>query len=155
MNKNWLFLFGFLVVLNLNLRSQNIQIVKFDALKQSIYNNSDTFYVVNFFASWCKPCIQEIPELLSFAKGIKNGKIKLVFVSVDFKKDQEKLLQIVQKFSLQNVYLLDETNANNWINKIDKHWSGAIPATLILKKGKHKKFIADVISSETLFKLLR
>jgi thiol-disulfide isomerase/thioredoxin len=155
MNKNWVFLFGFLVVLKLNLRSQNIQIVKFDALKQCIYNNSDTVYVVNFFASWCKPCIQEMPELLSFAKGIKNSKIKLVFVSVDFKKDQEKLLQTVQKFSLQNVYLLDETNANNWINKIDKNWSGAIPATLFIKKGKHKKFIADTISSETLFKLLR
>lgn len=155
MNKNWLFLFGFLVVLNLNLRSQNIQIVKFDALKQCIYNNSDTVYVVNFFASWCKPCIQEMPEFLSFAKGIKNSKIKLVFVSVDFKKDQEKLLQIVQKYNLQNVYLLDETNANNWISKIDKHWSGAIPATLIIKKGTHKKFIADAISSETLFKLTK
>jgi len=155
MNKNWVFLFGFLIVLNLNLRSQNIQIVKFDALKQHIYNNSDTVYIVNFFASWCKPCIQEMPELLSFAKGIKNSKIKLVFVSVDFKKDQEKLLQIVQKNNLQNVYLLDESNVNNWINKVDKQWSGAIPATLIIKKGKHKKFIADAISSETLYNLTK
>jgi thiol-disulfide isomerase/thioredoxin len=155
MNKNWVFLLGFLVVLNLNLSSQNIQIVKFDALKQLVYNNSDTVYIVNFFASWCKPCVKEIPEFINFTKGIKNCKIKLVFVSVDFKKDQENLLQIVQKYSLQNVYLLDETNENNWINKIDKHWSGAIPATLIIKKGKHKKFIADAISSETLYNLTK
>jgi thiol-disulfide isomerase/thioredoxin len=143
------------ILINQKSSAQNIQIVKFDALKQCIYNKSDTVYVVNFFASWCKPCIQEMPEFLSFAIGIKNSKIKLVFVSVDFKKEQEKLLQIVQKFSLQNVYLLDETNANNWINKIDKKWSGAIPATLIVKKGKHNKFIADVISSQTLFKLIK
>lgn len=138
-----------------NTKAQTIQIVKFYTLKQSVYNNSDTVYVVNFFASWCKPCIQEIPEFLTFDKGIKNSKIKLVFVSVDLKKDQEKLLQIVQKYSLQNVFLLDETNANNWINKIDKHWSGTIPATLIIKKGKHKKFIADAISSETLYNLTK
>ena len=150
-----MFLFGFLVVLNLNLRSQNIRILKFDALKQCIYNNSDTVYVVNFFASWCKPCIQEIPEFVKFASAIKNSKTKLVFVSLDSKNDQEKLLKIIQQYSLQNVYLLDETNANNWINKINKHWSGAIPATLIVKKRKHNKFIADVISSQTLFKLIK
>lgn len=135
--------------------AQNIQVLKFDALKQCIYNNSDTVYVVNFFASWCKPCIQEIPEFVTFAKAIKNSKIKLVFVSLDLKNDQEKLLKIVQQYSLQNVYLLDENNANNWINRIDKHWSGAIPATLIIKKGKHKKLIADAISSQTLFKLTK
>ena len=155
MNKNWVFLFGFLVVLNLNLRSQNVQIVKFDALKQCIYNNSDTVYVVNFFASWCKPCLKEMPEFITFDKGIKNSKIKMLYVSLDIKNDQEKLLKIVQQYSLQNVYLLDESNANNWINKIDKHWSGAIPATLIVKKGKYKKFIADAISSQTLFKLIK
>ncbi len=135
--------------------AQNIQVLKFDALKQCIYNNSDTVYVVNFFASWCKPCIKEIPEFVNFAKGIKNSKIKLVFVSLDSKNDPEKLLKIIQQYSLQNVYLLDETNANNWINKIDKHWSGAIPATLIIKKGKNKKFIVDAISCETLFKFTK
>jgi thiol-disulfide isomerase/thioredoxin len=135
--------------------AQNIQIVKFEALKQCLYNNSDTVYIANFFASWCKPCIQELPEFVSFAKDIKNSKTRLVFVSVDFKKNQENLLKIVQKYSLQNVYLLDETNANNWINKIDKHWSGAIPATLIIKRGKNKKLIANAISSEKLYNLTK
>jgi thiol-disulfide isomerase/thioredoxin len=135
--------------------AQNIQVLKFDALKQCLYNKTDTVYVVNFFASWCKPCIQEIPEFVTFDRGIKNSKTKLVFVSLDSKNEEEKLLKIVQQYSLQNVYLLDESNANNWINKIDKHWSGAIPATLIIKKGKHKKFIADSISSQILFKLTK
>jgi len=155
MVKNWVFFLILIAVINKNIYSQNIQILKFDALKQCIYNNSDTVYVVNFFASWCKPCIQEIPEFVKFASAIKNSKTKLVFVSLDSKNDQEKLLKIIQQYSLQNVYLLNESNANNWINKIDKHWSGAIPATLIVKKGKHKKFIADVISSQTLFKLTK
>lgn len=155
MNKNWFFLLVLIAVINKNIYSQNIQTVKFDALKQCIYNKSDTVYVVNFFASWCKPCIQEMPELLFFANATKNIKTKLVFVSLDSKNVQEKLLQIVQQYSLQNVYLLDESNANNWINKIDKHWSGAIPATLIIKKGKNKKFIVDAISCETLFKFTK
>jgi thiol-disulfide isomerase/thioredoxin len=135
--------------------AQNIQIVKFDTLKQCIYNSSDTVYVANFFASWCKPCIKEIPEFINFTKGIKNSKIKLVFVSLDLKNDQKKLLEIVKQYNLQNVYLLDETNPDNWINKIDKLWSGAIPATLIIKRGKNKKLIADAISSKALIKLTR
>jgi len=155
MNKNWFFLLVLIAVINKNIYSQNIQVIKFDALKQYVYNKSDTVYVVNFFASWCKPCIKEMPELLSFAKAIKNSNIKLVFVSLDLKNDQGKLLQIVQQYNLQNVYLLNESNANNWINKIDKHWSGAIPATLIIKRGKNKKLIADAISSETLFKFTK
>ncbi len=155
MVKNWVFFLVLIAVINKNIYSQNIQILKFDALKQCIYNNSDTVYVVNFFASWCKPCIQEIPEFVKFASAIKNSKTKLVFVSLDSKNDQEKLLKIIQQYSLQNVYLLDETNANNWINKINKHWSGTIPATLIIKKGKHKKFFANVISYKTLFKLTK
>lgn len=154
MNKIVCITFVVLCFIN-NTKSQSIQIVKFNELKQHVYNNSDTVYVINFFASWCKPCIQEIPEFLSFANGTKNKNVKLVFVSLDLKTDRVKLLQIAKKYNLPNVFLLDENNANNWINKIDKHWSGAIPATLIIKKGKHKKFIADSISSETLYNLTK
>lgn len=147
--------FSILFIIAVNCNGQHIQVIKFNELKQRVYNNSDTVYVVNFFASWCKPCIKEIPEFLSFSKEIKSNKIKLVFVSLDFKNSQENLIGIVKEYNLKNVYLLDESNANNWIDKINKNWSGSIPATLIIKKGKYKKFIADSISHETLFNLTK
>jgi thiol-disulfide isomerase/thioredoxin len=147
--------FFILLIIAIKCNAQHIQVIKFNELKQRVYNNSDTVYVVIFFASWCKPCIKEIPEFLSFTKEVKNSKIKLVFVSLDFKNNQENLLVIINEFNLKNVYLLDEINANNWIDKIDQNWTGSIPATLIIKKGKHKKFIADSISHETLFNLTK
>jgi hypothetical protein len=51
--------------------------------------------------------------------------------------------------------LLDEPNGNNWINDIDKNWSGAIPATLIVKKGKKKHFIEAVITYQNLINLTK
>jgi hypothetical protein len=96
-----------------------------------------------------------MPEFLSFANEVKSIKIKLVFVSLDFKNKQENLLAIIKEFNLKNVYLLDESNANNWIDKIDQNWTGSIPATLIIKKGKHKKFIDDSISNEILSNLTK
>jgi thiol-disulfide isomerase/thioredoxin len=147
--------FFILLIIAINCNGQHIQVIKFNELKQRVYNNSDTLYVVNFFASWCKPCIKEMPEFLSFANEVKSIKIKLVFVSLDFKNKQENLLAIIKEFNLKNVYLLDESNANNWIDKIDQNWTGSIPATLIIKKGKHKKFIDDSISNEILSNLTK
>lgn len=147
--------FFILLIIAINCNAQLIQVIKFNELKQRFYNNSDTVYVINFFASWCKPCIKEMPEFLSFYNEVKSSKIKLVFVSLDFKNNKENLLAIIKEFNLKNVYLLDESNANNWIDKIDQNWTGSIPATLIIKKGKHKKFIADSVSRETLFNLTK
>ncbi len=147
-----------LVVLSFsnNTEAQSIQIVKFNELKQRVFNHSDTTYVVNFFASWCKPCLEEIPTFMQFIDSTKNTKTKVLFVSVDLKNELDKSLKtVVEKYNLPPIYLLDETNANNWINNIDKNWSGAIPATLIVKKGKKKHFLTSTITFQNLINLTK
>lgn len=149
-------IFCILLYITINNSAQTIQIVKFNELKQQVFNHSDTTYVINFFASWCKPCLEEMPTFLQFIDSTKNSKTKVLFVSLDFKYQLDKSLKaVVKKYNLPPIYLLDEPNGNNWINKIDKNWSGAIPATLIVKKGKKKKFIESVITYQNLINLTK
>jgi thiol-disulfide isomerase/thioredoxin len=112
--------------------------------------------VVNFFASWCAPCLKEIPAFLQLIDSSQNSKTKVLLVSVDFKIDAEKNLEpIINKYLLPPIYLLDEPNGNVWINEIDNNWSGAIPATLIVKKNRKRRFIVTSLTFAKLIKLIK
>ena len=149
-------IFCILLIIAINCKAQSIQVIKFNELKQRVYNNSDTLYVVNFFASWCAPCLKEIPAFLQLIDSSQNSKTKVLLVSVDFKTDAEKNLEpIINKYLLPPIYLLDEPNGNIWINEIDNNWSGAIPATLIVKKNRKRRFIVTSLTFAKLIKLIK
>lgn len=119
-------------------------VYKIGDLLKRIDKTNDTIYVVNFWATWCVPCVQELPQLDSFALEHKNKKVKVLLVSLDFKEDLEKKVEPFLKkhnYSMECV-LLDEVNGNDFINKVNEKWSGSIPATLITTSNrKHSVFI--------------
>lgn len=122
----------------ISLQAQNVAVYKIDNLLKRIHNNSDTTYIVNFWATWCKPCIAELPEFEKINTDYKSKKVKVILVTMDFK---EELTKRVKPFLQKNKYtceviLLDEVNGNDFINKISNQWTGAIPATLITKNNK-------------------
>jgi thiol-disulfide isomerase/thioredoxin len=139
-------------------RGQTVpEILKFKKLAAIIAKTDDTTRVFNFFASWCMPCIKELPEFESLAQEKKHEKVKIIYVSLDFINSyQESLIPLMNKLALtQKVYLLNESDPNKWINEIDKNWSGSIPATLIVNHQKKRyKFIPNSISKATLKKYL-
>ena len=123
--------------------SQTVPVIKIEDLLQRITNDSDTTYIVNFWATWCAPCIKELPDFDSITSTYRNQKIKVLLVSLDFKEDlKTKLLPFIQDKPLKSeVLLLDELNGNYFIPKISGNWSGALPATLIVNnKNKTKLF---------------
>lgn len=124
------------VLMALNVTAQTPSIYKIDNLLKRIRNNSDTLYVVNFWATWCKPCVAELPDFEKINLEYKDQKVKVLLVSLDFKEDLKgRLIPFLQKAQYTSeVVLLDESNANEFIDAISKQWTGAIPATLFTKR---------------------
>lgn len=116
------------------------------ALEKAVLNDDKTTYVVNFWATWCGPCVKELPHFEQLNS--ENKKVKVVLVSLDFKDQYEsKLLPFLKKKSIASeVVLLTDKDYNAWLPQVDKDWSGSIPATLIIKNGK-KVFAEKMFSS--------
>lgn len=125
----------FLFVFASKMQAQKVAVYKIDNLLNRIHNTSDTLYIVNFWATWCKPCVAELPDFEKVNQEFKSLKVKILLVSMDFVEDMDKKLKpFLQKNNYSSeVVLLDETNGNDFINKVSTKWSGAIPATLITK----------------------
>ncbi|MFN8285314.1 MAG: TlpA disulfide reductase family protein [Chitinophagales bacterium] len=99
--------------------------------------NNDTLYVVNFWATWCKPCVAEMPYFEAAAKKFSSERVKVVFIDLNYPREKEQVQNFInEKKVTSEVYLLDAGNPNNWIPAIDSEWSGAIPATVMFKNGK-------------------
>lgn len=114
----------------------------FDGLENYIKPQNDTIYIVNFWATWCKPCIEELPyfEKINEEYGSKN--VKVILVSMDMSKQVlSRLIPFLEKNKIKSeVVLLNDVDADVWINKVDPSWSGALPATLIYNSKKRLFF---------------
>ena len=119
---------------------QKVDLITVDRLNERIEQGKDTTYIVNFWATWCAPCIKELPHFEKLQKEKKKENLKVLLVSVDFRDRLEKSVKpFVKRRGLTNeVLLLDETDQQKYIDKIDKSWSGAIPASLFVQGGKRK-----------------
>lgn len=120
---------------------QKVEVIKFPQLQEMISAGKPSIKVINFWATWCKPCIEELPYFEEVNRTYGGDDFEVVLVSLDFVEDLDtKVRLFVEKKGLQSkLYLLDETDFNEIINKIDTSWSGAIPATLIVDQRNKKK----------------
>jgi len=95
-------------------------------------------YVINFWATWCAPCVKELPAFEKLLDSYKDKNVAVILVSLDFPNQVEsKLIPFVKKNKLKSkVVLMNDPDQDAWIPKISKKWSGAIPATLIYNSKK-------------------
>lgn len=120
-------------------RSQSVKVIKFDQLNQLIHKPNDTLYVVNFWATWCAPCVKELPEFERARQAYASQKVSVLLVSMDDKADlAKKVNPFVRNRKIQSsVVLLDEPDLNAWVDQVAPEWSGALPMTLILNKQRN------------------
>lgn len=131
--------------------SQNVKLLNIDQLNERIKNGKDSTYVVNFWATWCAPCIEELPHFEKLGIDHKSEKLAVLLVSVDFKsKLNSAVIPFVKRKNMKSeVFLLNESNPQKYIDRIDPTWSGSIPATLFVKEDK-RKFIESELTYEQL-----
>lgn len=111
----------------------------------------DTVFIINFWATWCAPCVAELPEFNALQQRYAGKPVKIIMVSLDFKEDYPmKLAGFVQRKRLQpEVVWLTDTDPNVFIPKIENSWQGSIPATIVVSTGKQfKKFIEGSVTEK-------
>lgn len=145
--KSMLFLFFLTCIISV--KGQTISSWKVTRLQEYIAT-SDSILVINFWATFCKPCNEEIPYFESIVNKYKKQKVKLLLVSLDLKEVYPKIKAFAKKnkYTSQIVWL-NETNADYFCPKVDKAWMGGIPSTLIINpKTGYRKFFEDQLEPE-------
>ena len=118
-----------------NVQAQQIKTVTPNWIDGIHASKSDTLYIINFWATWCKPCVEELPYFEQLADTCANKKVKIYLVTTDMRKDiATRVTDFIKAKKLtQQVVFINEVNADKWINKVSEEWSGAIPSTLMIK----------------------
>jgi thiol-disulfide isomerase/thioredoxin len=112
--------------------------------------------IVNFWATWCKPCVEEMPYFQKLSEELNGDEYSIVMVSLDFPNQVESKLK---PFLMENPInadhvLLDDSRAHLWIEKFSPDWSGAIPATIVYRNGPDSFDEGKFDSYESLFKFV-
>lgn len=145
-----------IIFLFLGTASAQVPVVDFNGLEPYLHKQDDTTYVVNFWATWCAPCVKELPAFEKLNEAYGSEKVKVLLVSLDFIKHYDtKLLPFISDRNLKSdVILLNDPRSNQWIDKVSPDWSGAIPATVIYR-GKKRTFYEQSFTYESLEKELK
>lgn len=134
--------------------NQEIQKWKLTDLQSAIVN-TDKPTIFNFWATYCKPCIEEIPHFQELVKKYDSAGVQLILVSLDFSENYPKKIKAFaarQKFTAP-IKFLDETNADLFCPAVDSSWSGSIPASLFINNATgYRYFLEDQLSREELEK---
>ena len=131
-----------------------IEVVDFDGLYSKIDLSVDKTYVINFWATWCAPCIRELPYFEELNKQSIYKNTEVILVSLDFPSQIEsKLKPYLKKNKIKSkVILLDDSKMNTWVPKVSEKWDGGIPATLIVNSSNYnfypKPFKKDELFTE-------
>ncbi len=131
---------------------QDIAEIDGDGIAVLSRNSNDTTYVINFWATWCSPCVKEIDFFEEVHTSFEDSKVKVILVSLDFPNQvEQRLIPFLEAREITaQVMLMTDLNYNSWIERVDKSWSGAIPATLIFNR-ERRVFLEQELTLDELF----
>ncbi len=147
---------GMALLLAMAANAQTLPAWKITDVADYYSKKTDSVYVINFWATFCVPCVAEMPHLQSITKKYEGRKVKLLLVSLDLPSVYpQKIILFAKRHNITaSMAWLNETDADYFCNVIDKKWSGSIPATLIVNAATgyrqfyEKDFTAEEFETE-------
>ncbi len=160
MNKLVLFLAWmiFISAFHFEAKAQKSKVVKWKDLEALMAEGGDSLTIINFWATWCKPCVKEIPHFEKLRKLFRDKPVRFRYISLDFKDQKSSKLDpfVLKNMKGARVWLLDETNYDTWISKVDPTWEGTIPVTLLVNNSKKiRKFVASELDEAQLHQIIQ
>ncbi len=104
--------------------------------------NDGNTHVVVFWATWCVQCRKELPHVEDLNKMYKDKGVEVLLVNLDESgRINTRVKPFIKKHGLQSeVVAMTDPDQGKWIEKLDRRWTGALPATIIFKGEKRKFF---------------
>jgi len=121
-----------------------------DIFDQVATHTGKDVVLVNFWATHCSPCIEEMPYIIELEQEYKDLGFKVYFVSNDWLDRKNAVFKFLINIGVRGIsFLTDELDDNEFINNIHEDWSGALPFTLIFdRRGKLIDFWTDKKTKE-------
>ena len=94
--------------------------------------------LVNFWATWCVPCVEEFPMIVELAEQYRDKAVKVYFVSVDWLNERQRAIDFLERHGVQGVSFIKNQDDNEFIDGISRQWSGAVPFTIVFGKESGK-----------------
>lgn len=113
-------------------QAQDVKVVSFDQFSRVIREHQGDPKLINFWATWCKPCVDELPYFVRASEEMKSDSLEFIYVSVDFLSQHHVVESIARQLGLKGELLHLDAKGNDWIDLVDPQWSGAIPFTLLI-----------------------
>jgi len=148
---------GFIFLFSKVLSAQEISKIKITELEKIITESKEPL-IINLWATWCGPCVEELPYFLEEWKDKKEKGLRLILVSLDFVDDYpEKIEKFMSRRKIKPpVMWLNESDADYFCPKIDPRWSGAIPASLFVNNTTgYRSFFEGQMSSKEIKKEIK
>jgi len=125
-----------------------------DELKNVLINNTGNYRVINFWATWCGPCVIEFPDLINLQRIYGGRNFEFVTFSLDEPSKETKVLQFLKdKNAATSNYIYTGENKYKLLEAVDDKWSGSIPFTILIAPGGEILYqnqgIVDVLELRT------
>lgn len=148
-----IFIITFLFALTtVGFTQSTLQYSSFADLQSSLLKDNENVIVLNFWATWCKPCVAELPDFEKIYSELKEKNVQVILANLDLhSKTETAVPEFIQKKNIQStvVHITDQ-DPNDWVSKVDAQWTGSIPATVIYNRGKKVWFFEGQTDYETL-----
>ena len=110
--------------------------IELQGVKQLAKNGSDKLLLINLWATWCGPCLQEMPELVTINRMYRKRPFEFITLSLDDPSNKVQVLEsLKQNYVAAKNFLVDSTDRDKLAEALDPKWPGPLPYTLLVAPG--------------------